>query len=130
MAWPRWSGIDTLSQRIQHLQQQAEWNSRPGPGGKGKGSKGYSKGGMKGQGGKKGGGKGDQGQDQGQGKGGGIPCKVCGKNGHKKAECMHRDKTCDICHKTGHLKRVCREAGKDGGVAADKATPTPLDSGK
>ena len=61
-------------------------------------------------------------------------CTCCGKIGHVKSECRHKDKTCDHCGKTGHLKGVCRnplkavDASKDaapGQAAAAKPAAGP-----
>ena len=38
------------------------------------------------------------------------PCKCCGKKGHQKEACHHKNKECEICGKEGHLKAVCRQA--------------------
>ena len=38
-------------------------------------------------------------------------CSCCGKKGHAKAECFHKDK-CEVCGKVGHLKAVCRHNAK------------------
>jgi hypothetical protein len=46
----------------------------------------------------------------------GSNCKCCGRTGHTKSQCYHREKACDVCGKVGHVKAICRQAG---------APPTP-----
>lgn len=42
-----------------------------------------------------------------------TPCSCCGLIGHKKADCMHKDKKCHGCGKKGHMKNVCRSRNID-----------------
>ena len=65
------------------------------------------------KGGRKGQGKGQPGQ--------GDLCRCCGKPGHTKSNCRHREKTCDNCGKVGHLKGVCTATPKVD--AAQKSSP-------
>ena len=37
-----------------------------------------------------------------------VTCYRCGKEGHKAADCRHKNAKCHACHKTGHLANVCR----------------------
>ena len=90
-----WSDFDKLITLM--------WKQAAGKGSKGKGK---GKGGQGGQGGSQGGGK-----AKGKGKHATVAnpdlmCKCCGKNGHVKSDCRHKDKPCDNCGKTGHLKAV------------------------
>lgn len=39
-------------------------------------------------------------------------CYCCGKSGHKREECRHKNAVCHGCHKKGHLKSVCRNMKK------------------
>ena len=121
-----WSEFDKLVS--------AMWKTMGKSNSKGKGKGGQ--GGKGGHGGSKGG--------KAQGKASAAPkastdlvCKCCGKNGHVKSDCRHREKACDNCGKTGHLKGVCQaplkvdDASKDAApgaaTAAKKAAnpPTP-----
>ena len=43
----------------------------------------------------------------------GAQCRCCGRTGHVKSECYHREKTCDNCGKTGHLKAFCTAKVKE-----------------
>ena len=52
------------------------------------------------------------------------PCKCCGKKGHQKAACHHKNKECEICGKEGHLKAVCRQ-----GTDADAPQRQPPKAG-
>ena len=36
------------------------------------------------------------------------PCKCCGKDGHSRNQCDHKNKECTTCKKKGHLEAVCR----------------------
>jgi len=51
-------------------------------------------------------------------------CKCCGKTGHVKKDCWHKDEACSVCGKKGHLKKVCRWV--EGNTAAP-ATPAPAE---
>ena len=85
--------------------------------GKGKGEKGKGKG--KGGKGKDGKGQKGKGDSKGKGKRYGnyddepgaaeeeLLCKCCGKNGHLKKDCWHKDKLCQHCGKGGHLGYMC-----------------------
>ena len=35
-------------------------------------------------------------------------CFCCGRNGHKKEDCRHKESVCHTCHMKGHLKKMCR----------------------
>jgi hypothetical protein len=75
--------------------------------GKSKGKGSASKGG---KGGKSGKGKGKGKGSIGKGKTGtDVVCYCCGKTGHVRAECLHKDKQCNTCGKYGHLGAVCKE---------------------
>ena len=77
-------------------------------------NKGQGKGGYAGQGHQHGG-KGKKGGVKGQGKGQaghGDLCRCCGKSGHTKSDCRHREKACDNCGRVGHLKAVCTATPK------------------
>ena len=37
-------------------------------------------------------------------------CFCCGKLGHRREGCRHKDAMCHICHKKGHLRTVCRSS--------------------
>ena len=52
------------------------------------------------------------------------PCRCCGKEGHAKWQCEHKNKTCSVCHKIGHLADVCRHRDQSGsgGNAKDSYT--------
>ena len=53
------------------------------------------------------------------------PCRCCGKEGHAKWQCEHKNKTCGVCNKTGHMADVCRHGDQkgSGGNAKDSNTP-------
>ncbi|XP_058459986.1 uncharacterized protein LOC131435797 [Malaya genurostris] len=42
-------------------------------------------------------------------------CKICGHDGHKEADCAHKDASCYLCRKKGHIASVCREKNKQAG---------------
>jgi hypothetical protein len=84
--------------------------------GKGSGSSG-GKGSTKGAGkGGSGGGKQQQQQQQQQS----SPkreCTCCGRTGHVKADCFHKEKPCSYCSKIGHCESVCNKKKADQGTA-------------
>ena len=82
-------------------------------GAKGRKAKGKGKGidhddkGQKGKGGVKGAGKGKTDKDKAE-----EECLCCGKQGHLKKTCWHKDKKCTICGIAGHLSYMCKQ-GED-----------------
>ena len=105
--------------------------------GDGKASGGWKGGSQGGKGGSQGGKGGSQG-----GKGGqwrtGTPagaCKCCGREGHYKAQCHHKDKECGVCGKIGHIKAVCRHKDNAAGQPSQQtqkvaAAPVPAATAK
>ena len=51
-------------------------------------------------------------------------CLCCGKEGHRNADCSHKNATCSICGKVGHLKAVCRNTNTHE-VEKDADAPSP-----
>ena len=54
-----------------------------------------------------------------------VFCKCCGKEGHQKSSCFHKNKACSICGKDGHLADVCRhrETATNTSTAGQKNEP-------
>ncbi|XP_063634943.1 uncharacterized protein LOC134805596 [Cydia splendana] len=48
----------------------------------------------------------------------GSKCAVCGREGHREADCRYRNFTCSKCGCVGHLRRVCPSSGAAGGQGA------------
>ncbi|XP_063391013.1 uncharacterized protein LOC134676552 [Cydia fagiglandana] len=48
----------------------------------------------------------------------GSKCTVCGREGHREADCRYRNFTCSKCGCVGHLRRVCPSSGAASGQGA------------
>eukprot|EP00971_Amphidinium_carterae_P052214 1027960-Amphidinium_carterae.1 len=66
----------------------------------------------------------DKGKDQRKGKQKSFPpapaenaskqCLCCGRTGHVKADCYHKESYCSICGKQGHLAKMCKQRESKG----------------
>lgn len=64
-------------------------------------------------------------QSKGNGKGN---CRACGKPGHVKRECSHRDSVCNRCSKHGHIAAACYQDAP-ASTPADTSTSQPQRTG-
>eukprot|EP00971_Amphidinium_carterae_P349415 6491008-Amphidinium_carterae.1 len=52
-----------------------------------------------------------------------LVCRCCGKEGHMKQDCPHKDKACRVCGKIGHLASVCRQQQQQQQQASQQQQP-------